>query len=132
MSYGILLHTPEKTIKVKEFSDISEFKGNFQTDIDGFSVKVDFEEKGIATLASIKVISQEDKKCYISLHGTNENADLFSFMRKCEKECVLRQSPHNFTRYFFKMDINTMPLIAEDSGEQVKIFISDAPALAMR
>lgn len=130
MSYEILLHTPEKTIKVKEFSDISEFKGNFQTDIDGFSVKVDFEEKGIATLASIKVISQEDKKCYISLHGTKENADLFSFMRKCEKECVLRQSPHNFTRYLFKMDINTMPLIAEDSGEQVKIFISDAPAFS--
>lgn len=130
MSYEILLHTPQKVLKIREFADISSFGKNFSASADGFEIKADFCEKEGITVAEISVNADIPSECYVSLHGKSEGAEIYSFMKKCTNECILRQSPHNFQNYYFKMDWNTMPLAAIKSGDETDIFLSDAPAFS--
>lgn len=64
--------------------------------------------------------------CYFSLYGKGDGT-LYSFNGRCEHEQLLRQSPHDYRNYHFKMDGSAVPMAAVMERGKTELFISDQP-----
>ena len=126
MNYSYILHTPEKNIVITDRVNPFEEIG-MTVEKEGFSVSFTSEMKNGYRLVEAKVSSAEEKEIYFSFAG-NGDAKLFSFGGPVMNERIFRQSPHDVTRYHFKMQRGAIPMVAAVCGEETEIFVSDNPS----
>ena len=126
MNYSILLHTENATHTLFDVSDIFTADGTRETICGNIKVTATFTKKNSTTLVSLVASSAGEAACYFSLYGKGEGT-LYSFNDKYEEEHILRQSPHDYKNYHFKMDSSAIPMVAV-CAETTEIFISDNPA----
>lgn len=126
MKYSILLHTPNGVYPIFENIDIFTENGAKESIREGIRVKAAFSRKHDIIRVSLTASAERDAACYFSLYGSGVK-DIYSFDAKCSEEHILRQSPHDYKNYVFKMDGTAVPMVAA-RAEQTDIFISDTPA----
>ena len=127
MNYSYILHTPEKTVTLAENVDVFSDSDKKVIECGPYNIRVDSEEKASYRLIEITVSSKEEDQVYLSLCGEGEG-QMFSFQGPCRDERLFRQSPHDVTRYHFKMQRGAIPMVASVSGENAEIFVSDNPS----
>ena len=127
MKYSYVLHTPNDDLTILQDIDMfSDMKENKIVSAP-YTFHMTCEEKGIYRIYEITVSSDEEKEVYLSLCGEGEN-QFFSFQGPCKDERIFRQSPHDVTRYHFKMQRGAIPMVAAVNGEGADIFVSDNPS----
>ena len=127
MNYSYILHTPENALTISENVDIFHEIGEKVISLEPYTVRIVGQEKGPYRLIELTVSSDEEKQVYLSLGGEGD-AKLFSFQGPCKDERLFRQSPHDVTRYHFKMQRGAIPMVACVNGENSDIFVSDNPS----
>jgi hypothetical protein len=127
MTYSYILHTPEKNLKISENIDVFSETGKRTVLSDPYTIHIKGEEKGAYRLIEITVSSHEEGEVYLSLCGDGGD-QLFSFNGPCNEERIYRQSPHDVTRYHFKMQRGAIPMVAVVGAETTDIFVSDNPS----
>ena len=127
MNYSYLLHTPEKTVTISQNVDVFSDSGEKMIECGPYSIRIGGEEKASYRLIEITVSSKEEDQVYLSLCGEGEGR-MFSFQGPCKDERLFRQSPHDVTRYHFKMQRGAIPMAASVNGENAEIFVSDNPS----
>ncbi|MBO4429243.1 MAG: hypothetical protein J5832_04745, partial [Clostridia bacterium] len=121
MEYKILLHKKSGVGAVCALTDETK---SASYDIDGVKVDVKIERENGMT--SVELTATGSGECYFSLFGKGD-ATLYSFNDECVHEQVLRQSPHDHTKYLFAIDGSAVPMVAA-AGDVTDIFISDNPS----
>lgn len=126
MKYNILLHTP---VKIYNVLDIEGLHYSAEIHIQEAEITISCIRKtnGIYKIFELTAQSMNPAKCYISVHGVGEG-ELYSFAGKSEQEQILRQSPHNYMNYQYKMDKSAIPSVAVVTEEGCDIWVSDNPA----
>ena len=127
MNYSYILHTPEKNLTITQNIDIFSEASEKTVVCGPYTVHIDSQEKGIYRLIEITVFSNDEKEVYLSLCGEGDS-QFFSCKGPCDVERLFRQSPHDVTRYQFKMQRGAIPMIASVSGDNAEIFVSDNPS----
>ncbi len=127
MKYSYILHTPEKNFTISQNVDVFSETGEKTVICGPYRIDICGKEKASYRLIEITVTSDEEKKVYLSLCGEG-NSQFFSFKGHCDVERIYRQSPHDVTRYHFKMQRGAIPMIAAVDGEVSEIFVSDNPS----
>ena len=127
MKYSYVLHTPHNDLTVIQDVDMFSYTKETTVVSDPYTFHISCEEKGGYRIFEITVSSDEEKEVYLSLCGEGEN-QFFSFQGPCKDERIFRQSPHDVTRYHFKMQRGAIPMIAAVNGESADIFVSDNPS----
>ena len=127
MNYSYILHTPENALTISENVDIFHEIGEKVISLEPYTVRIVGQEKGSYRLIELTVSSDEEKQVYLSLGGEGD-AKLFSFQGPCKDERLFRQSPHDVTRYHFKMQRGAIPMVACVNGDASDIFVSDNPS----
>ena len=127
MNYSYILHTPEKALTISENVDVFHEIGEKVIALEPYTIRVVGQEKGLYRLIELTVSSDEEKQVYLSLGGEG-NAQMFSFQGPCKDERIFRQSPHDVTRYHFKMQRGAIPMVACVNGDASDIFVSDNPS----
>ncbi len=126
MQYSYILHTPEKNIKIAEALPLFEV-GEKKIEISPYSVEISAKAKNGYTVVEVTVSAENDADVYLSLAGEG-NAEFYSFAGLCKNERIFRQSPHDVTRYHFKMERSAIPMVAAVTESGTDIFISDNPS----
>ena len=124
MKYYYVIHTETENI----FAEAGFFPTQaFVYKHGGYTLTVGSENKRGYELVTAVLTSESDTEAYLSVcaEGTGE---YYSFNGICDCERVFRQSPHDHTRYQFKMEMSAIPMIAVSSSENTDIFISDNPS----
>ena len=124
MKYSYILHTPEKNIKIAN-ADLTI--GEKQFCLDAYTVTVKTEKAGGYLLTNVTVQAENEADVYLSLMGEGE-AELYSFAGLCKDERIFRQSPHDVTRYHFKMERSAIPMIAAVTENGTDLFMTDNPS----
>lgn len=127
MKYSYILHTPENNITIFQNVDVFSESGEKTVMCGPYCVHISGKEKASYRLIEITVTADEEKQVYLSLCGEG-NSQFFSFKGPCDVERIYRQSPHDVTRYHFKMQRGAIPMIAAVDGESSEIFVSDNPS----
>lgn len=124
MTYSLLLHT-ENGVFTLPFSDWLTRPGTAEAECDGIRVSCRvFSVHGLIG-TELTASAEMPRSCYFSVHGEG-NGTLYSFDGKAEQERIFRQSPHDYTRYTFRMDGTAVPMVAVQT-EKTTIFLSDHP-----
>ena len=126
MTYSYILHTPEKNIKIADVCPFCE-DGERVIDLPPYAVKVSATKKNGYQLLELTVSAKQEADVYLSLMGEGE-AELYSFAGLCKDERIFRQSPHDVTRYHFKMERSAIPMVAAVTADGTDLFISDNPS----
>ena len=127
MNYSYIIQTPERNITVMENVDPFIKSEDMAIEKDGFTFDVRSEIKNGYTVTEITVSSEAEKEVYLSLYGEGGEV-LFSFGGPVPNERIFRQSPHDVTRYHFKMQRGAIPMVAAVRGGEAEIFVSDNPS----
>ena len=127
MTYSYILHTPEKNLKISENIDVFSETGKRTVVSEPYTFHIKAQEKGSYRMIEITVSSEQAGDVYFSLCGEGEE-QLFSFKGPCGEERIYRQSPHDVTRYHFKMQRGAIPMVAVVGAETTDIFVSDNPS----
>ena len=127
MNYSYILHTPEKTVTLAENVDVFSDSDKKVIECGHYNIRVDSKEKASYRLLEITVSSKEEDRVYLSLCGEGDG-QMFSFQGPCKDERIFRQSPHDVTRYHFKMQRGAIPMVASVNGENAELFVSDNPS----
>ncbi|MBQ8497404.1 MAG: hypothetical protein IJ489_08140 [Clostridia bacterium] len=127
MNYSYIIHTPERNITVMENVDPFVKSGDMTVEKDGFTFRVTSEIKNGYTVTEITVSSEDEKEAYLSLYGEGD-ADLVSFSGLRTHERIFRQSPHDVTRYHFKMQRGAIPMVTAILDDYTALFVSDNPS----
>ena len=124
MKYSYILHTPEKNIKIAD-ADLAIGEKLFS--LDAYTATVKTEDVGGYLLTNVTVQAEKEADVYLSLMGEGE-AELYSFAGLCKDERIFRQSPHDVTRYHFKMERSAIPMIAAVTENGTDLFMTDNPS----
>ena len=127
MNYSYILHTPEKNIIISQNVDVFSESGEKTVKNGPYTIRIGGEEKASYRLIEMTVSSKEEKQVYLSICGEGDG-QIFSFKGPCRDERLFRQSPHDVTRYHFKMQRGAIPMVACINGETADIFVSDNPS----
>lgn len=125
MKYTIILHDKNAIHPLFDLSAPFPDEGKQSYQIGPISVMASFSRKKGVSILTLTASSEENTSCYFSLYGKGGET-IYSFNEKCEHEQILRQSPHDYTNYHFKMDSSAIPMVAVCANE-TDIFISDQP-----
>ena len=126
MLYSYVLHTPSGNTVIK--NNVSVWNTGKETfALGGFTFDIETVEKGNYLITNITARSESEQKIYISLSGEGEGT-MSSFGGECCDERIFRQSPHDVTRYTFKMQRGAIPMVAVTNGESSEVFVSDNPS----
>lgn len=126
MTYTILFHGPNGTHPLFDITECILNKGTWKGFCQNIRITAAFSGKGDIPLVTLTAASDENTSCYFSLYGKGDGT-LYSFNGLCEHEQILRQSPHNYQNYQFKMDGSAVPMAAVIDGGKTALFISDHP-----
>lgn len=127
MKYTYVLHTKDNDFLIEECENIFAQTGKRTIVIDPYEFYIDCKEKSGYKIIEITVSSQNEESVYLSLCGQGE-CTFYSFQGACRDERIFRQSPHDVTRYQFKMQRGAIPMVAAVDGEEADIFVSDNPS----
>lgn len=121
--YNIVLHKDGKEYYLSPLSTLNNGEA-FEID----ETKVVSSVKTIDSKTVLYELTASGKgKCYFSLHGKSDGK-FMCFNGECNEERLIRQSPHDYKQYVFKMDGAAMPVIADIQDNSSTIFISDNPS----
>ena len=126
MTYSILLHDKNGACPLFDIGETFPQEGIWENQCQNIRVTASFSQKGDAMLVTLTAAADTDASCYLSLYGKG-NGTLTSFNGQCEHEQLLRQSPHNYRNYNFKMDGSAVPMAAVTERGRTDLFISDQP-----
>lgn len=123
MTYSILLHDedgahPLFDLKIPPDAGVSAYS------LGSIRITASLSDKGDAALVTLTAAAEDSTRCYFSLYGKGAG-ELYSFNGRCEKEQILRQSPHDYRNYTFKMDGSAVPMAAVCEPDGTVLFISD-------
>lgn len=123
MVYSLLLHTANGAFPLPVTDIFSE--ESFDTEADG--VRVTYRSFAAHGMTGVEVTAESDeaRTCFFSVCGEGAG-ELYSFDELITKERVIRQSPHDYKKYSFRIDGSAMPALAVRTDETV-IFLSDHP-----
>jgi hypothetical protein len=128
MKYNILLHTPVKIYNVLDIEGL-HYSAEIHIQEAEITISCVRKQNGIYSIFEFTAHSENPAECYISVHGVGEG-ELYSFAGKSEHEQILRQSPHNYKNYSYRMDKSAIPSVAVITTEGSDIWVSDNPAHA--
>ncbi len=126
MKYNIVLHTPMNNYNVLDIEDVQDSTEIYIQEA-GIIISFTRKESGIYKIFEFTAISKNPAECYISIHGIGKG-ELYSFDGKIEHEQILRQSPHNYKNYSYRMDKSAIPSVAVITAKSSDIWVSDNPA----
>ena len=127
MKYSYILHTPENQLVVADAVNPFEPVTEKNIEKEGFTFTFHHTFKNGYCITEVTVSSDSEKEVYFSLHGEGD-AKLYSFGGPCFDERIFRQSPHDVTRYHFKMQRGAIPMVACVTDEITEIVVSDNPS----
>jgi len=127
MKYSYVLRTNKNRVVIEECEDIFTQTGKRTVVSEPYTFQIECKEKGVYKIIEITVSSEKDEDVYLSLCGKGEGT-FYSFQSPCRDERIFRQSPHDVSRYHFKMQRGAIPMVAAVNGEQSEIFVSDNPS----
>ena len=122
MKYKFILHENNGNEYV-----LGDLSAKVLPSIQSYSFSLSRFQKGKYEVINLEVFSDEDSYVYLSLMGEGEGRFL-SFNGICEEERIFRQSPHDASRYHFKMEKSAIPMVAAVTETQTDIIISDNPS----
>ena len=122
-----MIHTPEKIITVMDNVDPFVKSGEQTVEKEGFIFNVNSEIKAGYTVTEITVSSDTEQAVYLSVMGEGD-ATFHSFGGPCPDERIFRQSPHDVSRYHFKMQRGAIPMVAAVTDEITELLVSDNPS----
>lgn len=126
MIYSYVLHTPNGNTVFKNNVPVWS-TGNETVKLDGFTFDIETVAKGNYLITEITARCTCEQKIYISLSGEGEGV-MSSFGGECTDERIFRQSPHDVSRYHFKMQRGAIPMVAVTNGNGSEVFVSDNPS----
>ena len=126
MIYKVLLHDKSGTYPLFDIKETFPDEAVWEQCCQKIRVTAVFSARGDAVLVTLTAAAEGGAACYFSLYGSGDGT-LYSFNGPCKHEQLLRQSPHDYRNYQFKMDSSAVPMAAVVREGKTNLFISDHP-----
>ncbi|PWL98640.1 MAG: hypothetical protein DBY04_03040 [Clostridiales bacterium] len=126
MIYKVLLHDKSGTYPLFDIKEPFPDEAVWEQCCQKIRVTAVFSARGDAVLVTLTAAAEGSAACYFSLYGSGDGT-LYSFNGPCKHEQLLRQSPHDYRNYQFKMDSSAVPMAAVVREGKTNLFISDHP-----